>query len=222
MSKQFFASLEGMDTDTMPIFSDQDIDFFNHLEVDLPDDIAMEGVMGSIGHNFKGIGHAIATDMGSWLKGREAKRKYIESVCQGIIEWLKEKDQQHPNLSLDSGAIGKWFKTSEAAFWRFYFLLNDHTWSEIKKQLRNGDVTELETLTDANLSKRYEATKPIKEAHTIKDLIKIVNTYIDRSNEYHLKMFEQKRKIKKFPFNVVLAGAIDLRITMKKTVTVAL
>lgn len=73
----------------------------------------------------------------------------------------------------------------------------------------------------ADFKDRRTATRMLDSIKTIKDLIVIVEKYRSRCNLIFDLLKKQERIIKGFPFQLMLAGAADLRQTVKKIVNLA-
>lgn len=204
------------------LMDERDIDFLDHLEVPMADDIAVEGLIGAVLKEVPDLIHNSVTETKGWFKGIETKRAYISDTADAVIVWLKDKDADNRNLDLDMGTFKTWLKTSAAFMWRFYFLLDDGTWSKIKSNLKAGEITSLESMFNADLTKRQEVTNKLDSINDIKGLIKVIETYKQRSNEFFELILKRQIKVKSFPFQVILLGLVDLRMTVKRIVNLAL
>ena len=198
-------------------------------------EVATEGVItaqiADIGHHI----HAGASEIKGWFEGATKKRNHINEVLDSTIDWLKEEDRDNKNLDLDMGSFKTWMKTSETFLYRYYYLLADPVYNEIVSNLKKGESSELEdmfghfvnnanaqnTLNSADMKDRKSATRMLDNLRTIKDLIVVVNKYKARINVIFDLLEKQERKIKGFPFQLMLAGATDLRVTVKKIVNLA-
>jgi hypothetical protein len=120
------------------------------------------------------------------------------------------------------GSFKTWMKTSESFFWRFYFLLNDEVWRNIENDLKKGEISQLERIYDLDFKDRVKVTRYLDSIDNIPDLIKVVETYIKRSNRFFELIMQRKVKVKMAPFQVILLGAADLRRTVKKIVNLAI
>lgn len=156
-----------------------------------------------------------------WFLGIESKRKYINDSCLDTIEWLKEEERDNPRLTLDMGNFRTWMKSSETFYWRFYFVLNDETYNDIVKSIKNNDISKIEVLTDFNIKERMAVTQKLDSAMTIKDLIVLVEKYRARCNTIFEGMLKRKRIIQSAPFQIMLLGYADLNRTVKKIVNLA-
>lgn len=217
-------SLMMEDFEKRGIMNDADVDYLDHLDIPVPDanDVALEGVVKAQAKDVVGIYTSAYREAKGWFLGMEAKRKYIEEVCIGTIDWLKDKDMNYKNLDLDMGTFKTWLKTSEFFGWRYYFLLDDSTWRNIEEDLRSGNVTALETIYSVDFKSRRNTARQLDSISDIDGLIKVVELYIKRSNIFFDLIVKRKVKIKSAPFQVILLGAIDLRKTAKKIVNLAL
>lgn len=204
------------------LLSDQDIDFLQHLYLPIPKEVALEGIIGAVVKEKVGTIGAAYSEIKGWLLGVESKRKYVVDICDDLIDWLKDKKADHKDLDLDMGSFKTWMKTSETFMWRYYFLLNDSMWSEAKKSIKDGEVTNLEVLTDFNWKDRSQVARMLDSVPNIDGLIDVVEKYKKRSNEYFETILKRKTKIKNAPFQVILLGATDLRLTVKKIVNLAI
>lgn len=198
-------------------------------------EVAYEGVLKAvvtdIGHTF----HGMTTRVKGWFEGIESKRNHINEILENTIEWLKDEDRANPKLNLDMGGFKTWMKTSEVINYRYYYLLNDSIYNEIVNDLKKNNISELEdffqhftndkhVVTDfisADFKDRRTATRMLDSIKTIKDLIVIVEKYRSRCNLIFDLLKKQERRIKGFPFQLMLAGAADLRQTVKKIVNLA-
>lgn len=104
----------------------------------------------------------------------------------------------------------------------YYFLLENSTWSRIESDLKADRISGLETIYDINFRDRVEIARYLDSIRDIKGLIKVVETYRDRSNKFFALISKRKTSIKSFPFQVILLGAADLRRTVKKIVNLAI
>ena len=202
---------------------DRDQDYLEHLEVPETqvNEVAIEGIIGAVIHDAGSVYTDAYREMKGWFLGMESKRQYIERICQDVIIWLKDKDLEYRNLSLDMGTFKTWMKTSETYYWRFFFLLDDSTWRQIESDLKAGRVTDLESLYIVDLKQIRETTRYLDSIDNIPELIKVVELYIKRSNTFFDLITKRKIKIKSAPFQVILLGATDLRRTVKKIVNLA-
>lgn len=203
-------------------FTDEDLalEGIHVPEIDY-DDVALEGIVtavaGDIGRNYTDAYREIK----GWFQGIESKRRYINSECLDTIEWLKEEDRNNPKVSLDMGRFKTWMKTSENFFWRYYFVLSDPIYNDIVKQIKKNEITEIEVLTDFNMTERMKVTRMLDSVNEIKDLIVIVEKYRARVNVIFEGLLKRKRRIQSFPFQIMLLGYNDLNRTVKKIVNLA-
>lgn len=203
------------------VMDDRDVDYLNHLEVETPDEVALEGVIKAKIHEMGHVYQGAYTDLKGYFLGVESKRKYIEEICNSLIDWLKDKQVNYRDLDLDMGSFKTWMKTSESFMWRYYFLLNDDTWHQIESDLKANRVTQLEVIYDVEFKDRTKVARYLDSMTSIAELIKVVEKYKERSNKFFDLIIKRQVKIKMFPFQVILAGIIDLRITVKKIVNLA-
>ena len=205
------------------IMDDRDQDYLEHLEVPETqvNEVAIEGIIGAVIHDAGSVYTDAYREMKGWFLGMESKRQYIERICQDVIIWLKDKDLEYRNLSLDMGTFKTWMKTSESFHWRFFFLLDDSTWRQIESDLKAGRITDLESLYTVDLKQIRETTRYLDSVDNIPELIKVVELYIKRSNTFFDLITKRKIKIKSAPFQVILLGATDLRRTVKRIVNLA-
>jgi hypothetical protein len=212
------------DFDNRGIMDDRDVDYLEHLDVPTPevDDVAMEGIIRAVAHDVGSVYTDTYRELKGWFLGIESKRKYIEEICIDLIDWLKDKDADERNLNLDMGSFKTWMKTSESFFWRFYFLLNVEVWRNIENDLKKGEISQLESIYGLEFKDRVKVTRYLDSIDNIPDLIKVVETYIKRSNRFFELITQRKVKVKMAPFQVILLGAADLRRTVKKIVNLAI
>ena len=240
MAQKIFASLESEtsslkkkktplslvleDFENRGIMDERDIDHLEYLDVPTPqvDDVAMEGVIRAVLHDAGSSYTDAYRELKGWFLGIESKRKYIEEICIDIIDWLKDKESDYRDLDLDMGSFKTWMKTSENFFWRYYFLLNDDVWRNIENDLKKGEISQLESIYDLEFKDRVKVTRYLDSIDNIRDLIKVVETYIKRSNRFFELITQRKTKIKMAPFQVILLGATDLRRTVKRIVNLAI
>ena len=199
-------------------------------------EVAYEGVLKAVvtdmGHAF----HGKITRVKGWFEGIESKRNHINEILENTIEWLKDEDRANPRLNLDMGGFKTWMKTSEVFNYRYYYLLNNSIYNEIVNDLKENNISELEDFfqhftndikyvetgfVSADFKDRRTATRMLDSIKTIKDLIVIVEKYRSRCNLIFDLLKKQERRIKGFPFQLMLAGAADLRQTVKKIVNLA-
>jgi hypothetical protein len=205
------------------VMDERDIDYFDHLQVPLVemDDVALEGIFKAVVH---GIGSRITDDYRHW-KGMflemESKRKYIVELLDDLSDWLKEEERDNPNLDLNMGAIKTWLKSSETFVWRYYFLIEDSTWESLVKDVKSEVAGDLETFTNFDFKNRTKAANYMDSISDIKGLLKVVELYKKRTNIFFDLASKRKRSLRKTPFQVILAGALDLRRTVKKIVNLA-
>lgn len=231
------------------LLSDDDLDMMEHLEGGYTADqfeVAVEGFARAVGHDVA----SRYTDGFRTVKGYflsiESKRRYIEEICDDIVKWCNVKKAGNPDLTLSMGAFKTWMKTSEVFWWRYYFFLDDKTYNNMINNLKNNEKTELERwdrnqLVDAVASThglvrfawfvgetfnqreaKLKSSDHINNAKNIDDLIKTVELYKKRSNEFFKLILERKLDIKGTPLQMSLMGALDLRRSVKKTVNLAL
>lgn len=198
-------------------------------------EVASEGiataVVADIGHSL----HNAAGTIKGWFEGMSKKREHINDVLVGTLDWLKEENKENPRLELDTGSFKTWMKTSETYYYRYYYLLSDSVYNEIVKNLKNDEISELEDffghfvnqtnaaniMTSADMKDRKSATRMLDGIRKISDLIVVVERYKARVNMIFELMEQRDRKIKGFPFQLMLRGANDLRQTVKKIVNLA-
>jgi hypothetical protein len=221
MAKRNYALEEMMQRGVM---DERDVDYLDHLKVPevVIDDVAMEGFIRAVAHDAVTAYTDAYREIKGWFLGMESKRKYIEEICVDLIDWLKDKDVDEPGMNLDMNGFYTWMKTSEAFFWRYYFLLNDATWKQIESDLKADRISGLEQLYSVDFKDRQDIARYLDSIRTIKDLTKVVETYRTRSNKFFELISKRKTKIKSFPFQVILLGAADLRRTVKKIVNLAI
>lgn len=198
-------------------------------------DIATEGIATGI---VADIGHSLHNNLSTakgWFEGVGKKRKHINEVCELTIEWLKDEQKDNPKLELDVGSFKTWMKTSETYLYRYYYLLTDTVYKEIVDSLKKDDISELEdffghflndanaanTMNSADMKDRKSATRMLDGIRKISDLIVVVERYRARVNVIFDLMEKRDRRIKGFPFQLMLSGANDLRQTVKKIVNLA-
>lgn len=200
----------------------QDVEYLKRVESALPNAYSEEGIVRAALSDAVSGFMSMFPELKGWVLGIESKRRYINELCDDMVTWLKDKDIEHQGLDLDMGTFKTWMKTSETYMWRYYFLLNDSVWNKIKSDLKNGDITKLENLYDVNMIDRVETARLLDSARAIKDLIKFVETYRERTNYFFENILKRKTKVKSAPFQVILLGASDLRRTVKKIVNLAI
>ena len=120
------------------------------------------------------------------------------------------------------GSFYTWMKTSETYRWRYYFLLNDATFSRIMADLQKGGRTELEDLFNMEMSERKQAARVLDNANKITDLIAIVETYKQRAEKFFDGVIKRSTSMNGAPIQVVLLGAADLESSVKKIVRLAI
>ena len=229
---------------------ENDIDYLNHLSVpEISEDeqeVALEGIARAIGHDVASLYTDAYRETKGWFLGIESKRRYIEEICNDTIEWLQDKKIEYRNLDLEAGAFITWLKTSELKWWRYYFLLDDKTFNDILKRIKDEKMSSPESTLNSQKVKyaaqisplaslvlflgqtfseaqaKADASLPIDQAKKIDDLIKIVELYKKRSNEFFKAITVRKQVIKGTPFQLILLGATDLRRATKKTVNLAI
>jgi len=204
------------------IIDDRDIDFLYHLYIPATEEVALEGIIGASVKEAFGVYGAAYSEAKGWFLGVESKRKYVEEICDDLIDWLKDKQADYPKLDLDMGSFKTWMKTSETFMWRYYFLLHDSIWSEMKEAIKKNEITNLEVLTDFNMKDRTKVAQMLDSVPDIKGLIAVVEKYKKRSNEYFETILKRRIRVKNAPFQVILLGATDLRLTVKKIVNLAI
>ena len=206
------------------IFNQVDVIYFNRL-LDPSNkgcnNVSTEGIVKAKIYEIGSDYHDVLTEAKGWFKGIETKRKYIQETCEDLLDWLKDKRAEDPDLDLDMGTFKTWMKTSETFYWRYFFLLHNPTWSKIESDLKSGRVTGLENIYDIDFSARKESATDLDSITDIKGLMKVVETYQKRSDKFFDLVINRKIKIKSFPFQVILLGAADLRRTVKKIVNLA-
>lgn len=207
------------------VLDDRDMDFLVHLQtpdVDVVDEVAVEGIARAVVHEIGSSYVDVYREIKGWFLAVESKRRYIEEICNDLVEWLEDKDRDYPDLNLDMGTIKTWLKTDEFYSWRYYFLMDDATWSTIQSDLRKDHITELEDLYDIDFKSRKAAGRQLVSAKTIKEMIPLVKKYRDRSNKFFEMILKRKTSVKSFPFQVILLGTTDLRRTVKRIVNMAI
>ena len=189
------------------------------VEEEIQAKLLYEGILkaqaGQAVDTVKGMG----TELAGWFQSVDEKTETTLKKCDELIDWLKEEDKDSPNLSLDMGGFMTWMKTSEWARWRYCFLLDDSVFSGIMKDIKAGSTSELENMSGLSLGKRKEAVKVLDNAKTVKDLIKIVETYKSRAKQFFTAI--RGEKTHGTPFQLVLLGYVDLEASVKKIVRLA-
>ena len=205
------------------IMDERDVDYLNHLEIpELKEEVALEGIIRAAAHDLGSVVTDTYREIKGWLIAIETKRRYISEICDDLIDWLVDKDIDYKNLDLDMGTVKTFMKTSETFYWRFYFLLDNGIYNQMIADIKANKITNLEALYDTDFTKRQSVTKDLDSIDNIKDLIKVVERYKERSNKFFELIIKRKSKIKSFPFQVILLGATDLRRTVKKIVNLAI
>lgn len=253
MKRNLMAALEAQsnteETTEVQLFDENDVDYLNHLVVKYDEnelDVAVEGYARAFGHDTVSIYTDAYRHTKGIFIGIESKRRYIEEICDDLIEWCNDKKHEHRNLHLVMGAFDTWLKTSETYWWRYFFLLNNNTWNHMLKNLKEDKTSKLESANNsmvvraatsvlpyANLfwfvgdlfnesEAKKEAAQLIDNARTIDDLVKLVELYKKRSNEFFKTVIQHRSQINGTPFQVILIGATDLRRSVKKTINLAI
>ena len=206
------------------IMDERDQDYLNHLEIPAIEinDVATEGIIRATLHDKASIYTDAYREIKGWFIGIESKRRYTEQILDDLAEWLQDKDYEHRDMDLDMGSFKTWMKTSETFTWRYYFLLSNSNWSKVEADLKAGNITNIESMTDFDFTERKNVARYLDSLLTIKDLIKTVDLYKTRMNKFYKLIVERKIKIKGAPFQVILLGANDLRRTLKKIVNLAI
>ena len=221
--KDFSTALSIEELEKRFIMDERDLDYLEHLEV--PEinvnEVAIEGIVTAVLHGTGSVVTDTYRELKGWFLGMESKRQYIERICQDVIIWLKDNDLEQPGLSLDMGTFKTWMKTSETFRWRYYFFLDDNTWRQIENDLKTGNITDIEKVLYFDLKPKRDAARRLDSITTIKDLIKVVELYIQRSNIFFDLITKRKIRIKSAPFQIILLGATDLRRAVKKIVNLA-
>lgn len=199
-------------------------------------DIAYEGVIrgtiNSLGDDIKGMGSLVK----GWTEGIAKKREHINKLANDTIEWLKEKDNKYKNLDLDMNSFKTYLKTSDVYYYRYYYILNDSIYNEIVNDLKKDKISELELFLDHFINQnrtrkdmvstdsenRRSATRMLDNIRYIKDLIVIVEKYRSRVNLIFDLLEKRDRKVKGFPFQLMLRGMLDLQLTVKNIVNLAI
>lgn len=203
-------------------FTDEDLETEGIEVPELSEvEVSLEGILKAIGGDIVRDHTDLWKEMKGWFLGIESKKRYIDESCRETIEWLREEDRDNPNLDLDMGAFKTWLKTSETFYWRYYFILSDKIYNDIVKQIKDNEITSIETLFDVDIPERMKVARMLDSARTIKDLVVIVEKYRSRCNLVFEGLLKRKRRIQSFPFQVMLLGYADLNRTVKKIVNLA-
>ena len=106
------------------IFNQVDVIYFNRL-LDPSNkgcnNVSTEGIVKAKIYEIGSDYHDVLTEAKGWFKGIETKRKYIQETCEDLLDWLKDKRAEDPDLDLDMGTFKTWMKTSETFYWRYFF-----------------------------------------------------------------------------------------------------
>lgn len=184
-------------------------------------DTLSEGILrATAGSVLSGVEGA-AKEFAGWVRGVEEKAKLVKDTCDETIRWLKDAEKDNPNLELSMNAFYSWMKTSPTFVWRYYYILNNSVYSSIMKKATEGKSSEINSLVNAKFNDRTEASRLLDNAKSIKELIRIVETYRDRADKYFGVILKNKHSISGAPIQVALAGIIDLTATVKKIVRLA-
>ena len=212
------------DFENRGVMNEAEVDYLEHLDIPVPEinDVALEGIVRAIAHDTAGIPATVYREAKGWFLATEAKRKYIEEICFDIIDWLKDKQLSYRDLDLDLGNFKTWMKTSETFNWRYYYLLEDSVWNRIVTDLKNNNLTDIESIYSIDFKDRKNIARQLDSISDISGLIKVVELYIKRTNIFFELITKRKIKIKSAPFQVILLGASDLRRTVKKIVNLAI
>lgn len=205
------------------IMDDRDADYLEHLEIPVAevDEVALEGIIGAEIKDF-GEGYVrTAQFYKAAFINLESKKKYFNELIGNLITWLKEKDSDYPNLKLDAGVFKTWLKTSIHKA-RYYPILVDSRFNRIIEQLKNGEKTKLENWFDFDFKGRTIGNDVLDNIKDIKELIKIVELYQSRFEKICKLLQPDNVKQHKMTVAVLLAGLIDLRISVKKIVNLAI
>lgn len=178
----------------------------------------------------EGIARAYAGSVGTMVKGevdslssiaksQSEQFQVVTRECEAMVDWLNEKKQDHPNLSLDMGAFKTWIKTSPSFTWRFYFMLDNTTFNGILKAIKSGVRSDIEKYHSVDLSSRIAATNLLDRAKKIDDLIGLVNLYKTRCSQVAKAVGGGN---KGFPIFIMIGGSSDLRSAVKRIVNLAI
>lgn len=221
MSQHLAAFIEAAYASEEPITIDQ---LKEMVEEAAQDKLLTEGILrAKVGELANDVKHA-GTEIASWFKGINEKARSVQEKCDELVTWLKEVDKDHPGLSLDMGSFKSWMKTSEWMRWRHYFLMNEAMFGRIMKNIKDDQRTELEDwVSDFDtMAERKQAGKLFENARTVKDLIRLVETYKQRADQFTKAILARKSSINGAPFQIVLLGFVDMDSTVKKIVRLAL
>lgn len=191
------------------------------VEENMRDAVFCEGFLRSqIGQTVDDL-NAMGDEIAGWFSSVDEKRRRIERECDHLIAWLKEEDRDHPGLSLEMGPFFTWLKTSEWARWRYFFFLDNSSYSGLVGDIKAGKKSEIEGLANFSLDRRKAVTRTIDGAKTVKDLIKIAETFKERALKVIDLMKQHKTYTSGAPIQVTLLAMVDLRATLKKIVRLA-
>lgn len=203
------------------------------------DDIAMEGILRQTAASFIQSYADLGREAKGWFKGIVAKQRYIDDRCKATIEWLKDMDREHPRLDLDMNFFYNWLKTgpdrlsktmniidlaplANRISWRFFYLLNDKTFEQVKKDLKAGRSTPLSEVLQVGSDEINVVLKELSSVNRIKDLIVIVEKYRSRCDYVFKEIMKNENKLRGFPLQVMLLGWIDLNRVVTRIVRLAI
>lgn len=205
------------------IMDERDVDYLEHLEIPQAevDEVALEGVIGALLKDEVESKVRVAQFYKAAFINLESKKKYFNEMTDDLITWLKEKDSDYPGLKLDMGAFKTWLKTAHYQA-RYYPILVDDRFNRIIEQLKDGKKSKLENWFDFDLKGKLKGNDVLDNVKDIKELIKTVELYKSRFEKISKLLQPDNVKQNKATVGVVLAGLIDLRITVKKIVNLAI
>lgn len=172
-----------------------------------------EGYLAAMGsdikHGFKNL--ATVTDL---TKDTQESLRLTKERAAELIEYIKEFDKDYPKTNLAMGEFKTWFKANSQTEWRYYFLLDNSTFSKIKANVAKNENSKLDSWFDINKIGRSNAANILDSAKSAKDLITIVNIYNDRAQMLGKQLL--KNNAPNGAARTFLYGMTDLQGTVKR------
>jgi hypothetical protein len=203
-------------------FNEIEKEYLNNLDIPLVDEVSFEGYFRALGGYLAGDIPDTYVEAKGYLLGAESKRRYTHQKLDDLLDYIKEIKEEYPDMKFRKDAVAE-FHTSAVrlAHYRFLYLLDDKLFNEIMSSIKKDEVTMVEKFFRFDFSDKI--IEALEKLHLQKpsDFDSIIKKYKSRVDQFYDAILKRKAKIRKNPFQVILVGAVDLKILAKWLVRMA-
>jgi hypothetical protein len=195
-----------------------------------------EGVATAYAGQVRDFGKAVGNDITGMFKSGDAKIAHVREVCAELIVWLKKEQKDNHDLQFEMNGFKNWAKTSRYFNIDYVYMLSDvfHSrlmadtkgWEHSKEHADSVGKTfsEFKKKMDASID---DAVGVFQSVKNIDDLVKVVNKFEQRANDYDkaLRAAAKNPKVGKLMYmggyQMMIASVGSLNMTVKKIVNLA-